>query len=331
MIYITNLYQNIIIKGCENATELKVCTGYSSSEFVKKVLDDCPTLKIELFLGMTVYGISSKNHDGFIKLIENYKERIKVWYQITEPPTHTKSYTFFKNEVEIQSYIGSANFTKNGFIKWNEMLISSELSLNDFYEAQKCLSMLANNEEIEKYIFLYEEDEISTNFIEEEEEQFIYVVDKDNQDSVSKYVDTDILSKKNNFTDFRYRRRLTIIPEKFPLWKRKGINASLNGGRSTLLQTATFQFDTIFPLDKKIRILTKDGNSFVAYVDSSPSILEIEFTPSLHTYISKRIGHCPSSYLTREILVDKKMNDVRFLKIEEDLYEMIFEIDDELY
>lgn len=316
MIYISDLYKKIIIANKENATKLRVCSGYSSSDFVKKVLEECPDLFIELFLGMTPQGMSLKNHLSFLELIEENEDRLKVWYQIEEVPTHIKCYTYYENDVEIVSYIGSANFTFNGFIHWREMLSSSKESLSKLYFEQEKISKLATFEFISDYVQFYEDDVV----IEEETEEMISTV----QDS-SEIVDQIFYASKS---PYKYRETLSIIPERFPSWKRKGINAFFNEEIESVSQTALVQFDTIFPMDRIFEVRTSDGKKFESYVDSSYSIKKMTFQPSLFKYISGRIDHDINNYLTRDILIKNKMNEIRFKKLQDDSFLMLFEADE---
>lgn len=78
-----NLYDNIIAKNADRYSHLRVITGYSSGNFVHRVLNDFPNLKIELYLGMAMQGISNRDHKAYreITMMKLEKSIMLISYQ----------------------------------------------------------------------------------------------------------------------------------------------------------------------------------------------------------------------------------------------------------
>lgn len=113
----------------------------------ERLLHDYPSLNITLYIGMTTHeGLSMKNHEGFLNLTNQYGERIKIMYQITQPPTHIKLYSWIKDGSYYTHFVGSANFSENGLFKLNELTLGyrgegqKPLSRGKNQRSDRCLS-----------------------------------------------------------------------------------------------------------------------------------------------------------------------------------------------
>ncbi|MGO1432939.1 MAG: restriction endonuclease PLD domain-containing protein, partial [Ruoffia tabacinasalis] len=123
----------------------------------ERLLHDYPSLNITLYIGMTTQheGLSKKDHEGFLNLTNQYGERIKIMYQITQPPTHIKLYSWIKDGSYYTHFVGSANFSENGLFKLNELMVESQQNFESLYLEQNKNSVPCTHPDIQKLITLY--------------------------------------------------------------------------------------------------------------------------------------------------------------------------------
>ena len=111
---VSDLYERIMQANADEFDCLRVITGYSSGDFIKKVLSDFPNLNIELYLGMARQGVSIRDHDYYQSITQ--KGVVKVCYVTDKPMIHQKVMEFYNSRDRI-GYVGSANFSFNGFFE----------------------------------------------------------------------------------------------------------------------------------------------------------------------------------------------------------------------
>ncbi|MBT8932744.1 hypothetical protein BTI56_08295 [Lactobacillus delbrueckii subsp. bulgaricus] len=139
-----NLYNNIIAENAEKHSKLRVITGYSSGNFVNRVLSDFPNLKIEMYVGMALQGISQRDHDLYRKISDNGAG--EIYYVDKLPMVHQKILEFYDGqEAQNIGFVGSANFSYSGFMKQREIMASTAEPLSDLFRYVKkqsglCLS-----------------------------------------------------------------------------------------------------------------------------------------------------------------------------------------------
>lgn len=288
------LYENVIQKYAPISDELKIISGYSSATFLLKVLRDYPHLKIELYLGMTPHGIAKKNHVGYQEIVAA-NQNVKVYYQINQPVTHTKQYTWVGGDAYI-NHIGSANFTENGFINWRETLVETDENLTYVYKEQIERSLSCDHDEIEKYIEIYEDEEGSMEDIREIIEDDIKISEK--VPKVNEQLNTRLQQKQRHQHKFRQRIDKNLyqtfeIPIVFATdnqWSTRGINAWNRGDCSPyLMQSNNAPFSKVFPATEVFQIETDDGEYFLGQVNE---LHQKRLYPNrnIYEYLANRIG-----------------------------------------
>lgn len=148
-----DLYTNIIAKNAEKHSKLRVITGYSSGNFVNHVLDDFPNLKIEMYVGMALQGISKRDHELYRKISDNGMG--EIYYVDRLPMVHQKILEFYDGqEAQNIGFVGSANFSYSGFMKQREVMASTVESLNDLFGYVKKQSGLCLSDGLQNVPFL---------------------------------------------------------------------------------------------------------------------------------------------------------------------------------
>lgn len=149
MIYTENLYNAVILENSSSIRMLRVITGYSSGSFIERVLNDCPNVSIELYIGMALQGISKIDHLRYINLSK--QNNVKIFYVHKLPNVHQKIIEITGENRKKTTYVGSANFSENGFEKQSEILTTIAEDLEDVFKVvrQQCLSC------VDKEVFCY--------------------------------------------------------------------------------------------------------------------------------------------------------------------------------
>ncbi|MEC6749230.1 restriction endonuclease PLD domain-containing protein [Marinilactibacillus sp. XAAS-LB27] len=287
---INNLYENMIEKNSVASNELKVITGYGSANFVKRVLLDFSDLKVTLFIGMSLEGISQNNHKNFLLLSEEFQGRLEVYYQINKPNTHIKLYSWYYKRYNIINYAGSANFTENGFFNNKEILISFNDSVENVFEEQKKNSLLCNDVRISEFIDFYDDESIEQEDVSSEDstDENLLTIRVEEQTVVK----TKVPSTRSLLGDKRIIDKFTIpiLLKTETSSATTGINAWNRGKQQPYLkQSPNYPFSKYFPLDKKIRFITDDNKILVGIIRGSKD-KQLEFDPNIYEYIAERIG-----------------------------------------
>lgn len=152
--YINDLFKETLLEPGKVYDEIQIVSGYSSYSFLKEVTDILPDLKITLILGMTPYGISKDNLEGYRKLCK-LNSNIDVYIQIEEPVTHIKLYQWYKNSVPMKCFVGSANFSHSGFKNQREILLLSKLNYASIVSDTLRMCVHCSSEKVEDNIKIY--------------------------------------------------------------------------------------------------------------------------------------------------------------------------------
>lgn len=121
------------------ADTLLIVSGYASPAMAYKHFENIPPRsRIKLIVGMTSSeGIPRPHHAAFIKLTsKDFPGRFECRY-ISEPPAvHSKAYAWLKDGRPSTGFIGSANYSQQGFLYRREILIKADAAdVADYYES----------------------------------------------------------------------------------------------------------------------------------------------------------------------------------------------------
>ncbi|WP_461202528.1 phospholipase D family protein [Enterococcus sp. N342-3-1-2] len=303
----TNLYENVIIKNAKLSNKLRIISGYGSAKFAKKVMNDFPHLSIDLFLGMSLQGISKENHSEFIALM-TLNDKFQVFYQIENPVTHIKLYQFLNDDKVIATFCGSANFTSHGFIEWHEMLTITEENVSGLIENQQNISLLANNSFIEDYILFYDENILNIDA------NTVNSFETDN--SIIKNIETRTQTKKitNNKLFWSRLNRSSLEEIKIPILYENSklyapVNAKFFNSIGYLMQPNGVSFEKFFPIGESLQFLTDDGIVLQGEVPIGKS-RRLYFHREIYDYIFSRLNISENKPLVWEQLLNYGRTDI---------------------
>lgn len=330
-----NLYENIFSKRAADYTHLRIISGYSSAEFLSRFIKDFPYLTIELFIGMTFQGISKLDHHEYNNLMQGSKN-INIYYQVLGIQNHMKVFEF-SNILNTKTFIGSANFSKNGFLVQKEILAEIENLPEEVFIEQKNNSLLCTESGIEKYVEFYDNENKTLNMPEQSE------VFEEAKGTVALY---DLAHKKNKEAakrrwellkgkmDPRYYQsfEVTIIlpPENNSRWADKGINSWVNEKPPVIEQTPRLSFSKVFPKEN-FTIYTDDNEVWNARLTGNfNGNLEIQ-NRNLYDYISKRIGLMEKRPISHYDLSSAGYSTLYFTRVNYKIFVMSFHEEDKLF
>lgn len=317
VIYNKDLYTNVLKKHCTNFETLNIISGYASASFLKRVIDSYPHLNINIYIGMSQEGIITDNHNKYIQIM-NRNDRIKVYYQVNGELTHIKLYSFSKEGTN-KNFMGSANFTENGFIYNNELLSEINDDTNSFFEKQLENSMLCNSSNISKYINFVDnklQNEDSYNEIDQIRNKIEYF---NREHSISKYLNTDMTDK--------YIKLPIVIPKKASaIWETSGINAKFGNKDSHLVMSNynSSKLKEFFNPEKVSYIYDFENTNILCELKGTFN-RELHFVDiDIYDYFRKLIGLKENTPITHEHLEYFGYEYFTFKKTEENKYLLTF-------
>lgn len=328
----SSLFQEVFESNLKKYKSIRIVSGYASASFLEDLLKINNDLKVDLYIGMTHEGISIQNHELFKKM-SGKLNNVKVYYQVKGKPTHIKLYEFYSG-MDKRQYVGSANFSENGFYKNNELLVETYLNTQDIFNLQNENSLSCLDENIESYILFYEEnvEKIKDDLSQEPEK--VENEDIDDLDVTNTQIDDDKLENgttitkikkfnlKNNITKPIRNFMLPIVTDKKAnlLWHKVGINNVFSNGDPCLVRSNQRSLKDILPTSFKIQMY--DGKTYDANLKGKfGKELHIEGW-NLYSEIAKMIGLTEKRPINHEDLHKLGFSDFYLIKKEEGFYIM---------
>jgi hypothetical protein len=319
------LYKEIIEKHYRYFNELNIISGYASANFLERVINEFPNKNLNLFIGMTQHGLSKANHKKFIEIVES-KPHVSVYYQVKGFPTHIKALEFI-NENDKKTFVGSANFTRNGFIVNREVMVEVEEEITHKIHEQFELSLSCNDPDTLNHIKLF--DDIETN------EQFEVLDEQINETFVANIVNEEIRRKINSFNFenklFTYSNTYEGITYlSLPIILTADINSSwmdygANSGNGAYINNSNLQREKMvnfFGRDKKFKIKTFDGIETMAELKGKFGRELYFYDLNINTYIKKLMSHPLDKIITNLDLYKFGYDNLYFKKIKDDEFLM---------
>lgn len=160
MLFTDDLYHKVLIEPTERGCDsLSIVSGYASAPFMMKHVTDIVERKltgrsISLIIGMWPnIGNLFVNHVGFKRICESTEVNVACRYN-SGVPNHTKAYLWSEGGIPKLAYVGSANYSSNGFVGFqNELLYEANpLLVATYIENCKLSSQLCNEPQVESAV-----------------------------------------------------------------------------------------------------------------------------------------------------------------------------------
>ncbi|MER2155799.1 MAG: phospholipase D family protein [Solibacillus sp.] len=325
MIISSQLYSKVIEKNALYNKRLKVLSGYASAGFLERVVTQFPYLEVELYIGMAKQGITFKDHLKFTDLCRN-NPLIKVYYQIYEPNNHMKIYQF-ENSTETLKFIGSANFSENGFIKQREILVGVLDNFQYIFDEQLEVSLSCIDENILDYIPLTLEEEIEKSESEKGDIRHNSITTyKIGNNPPSDFIkNKSFLKTKIDPTMYEKFDVLIVQPaENNPRWASSTINARFINRESYIRQNNTWNFQNVFPSDKEFKIYF-ESKCITCYLNGAFGAYLYFKDFDLYEYLYTKLSLEEERAISFEDLAINSIERLYFIRINETTYIMSFE------
>src|SRR5690606_21512390 len=291
------LFESVMSKMCSRYTGLRVISGYASASFLSRIIHKFPDLEIDLFLGMTSQGLSLDDHREFQRITKS-NGNVKVYYQVKGKPNHMKIFEF-SNMNDRSTWIGSANFSENGFFYQKEILVQLNDSLDALFEEQLDHSLICSDSKVNDLIEFFErEDAPDSNQTENNQSNHNHSnyrsVIRDSR-GTARLQYTQLWWQKFRSridSNFYHSFEITVVlkNESNVHWDRTGINAWVEGKEPVLVQTPRKLFGKVFPEGEEFRIYTDDDVILEAKLGGKFNGELRVINLNLFDYIRSRIG-----------------------------------------
>lgn len=315
--YITkNFEQEVIEKPyTEGYRTLRVLSGYVSPNFVESILDKYDELVLEVIVGMTSNdGISKWNHEQFKKISRNYVGRANISYQIEKPGNHRKVYWWAEDQhLENKIFIGSANFTVNGFTRQGEILVEvTESNIDDVFEDLS--TILCTEPQVEQKIDLFEATVHTYHLINDNEEVVAKPVLQLGEKEYSSYVELALTGRGGE------------------VQSRAGLNWGQREGRNANQAYLSVPKEihninpTFFPELKEVFQVITDDNQILTCVmaQANRKAIQTKDNSEMGRYFRKRLGLKSGEMIVKENLEQYGRKSIRIFKLEENIFFMDF-------
>ncbi|MDT2825773.1 phospholipase D family protein [Vagococcus lutrae] len=328
VLYNIDLYENIIEKELATSSELQVISGYSSGSFLSKIVNQFPNVKIILFIGMYHEGISKNDHDIYTTLTTE-RENVFVYYQVEGRPTHIKLLEFV-GETDRSTYIGSANFTDNGFKNNRELMVKGKEYTGSLFREQIAKSMICTSNNIEHYIKIYDDQEKCEHQLDLELEKcanivsdFVYVPEEYQPKNMTR--NKYIQNLRTNINGKYYENfyiEIVLDEENNPRWDTTGINRLFIDKIPSLCDTPRLPFYKVFPQNDIFDIYSDDGAHYKAKLIGINNRDLILINGSFYDYVKSRAKISGYKPISRSELELVNMTRIYFERLDKSIYYM---------
>lgn len=160
----SNLFQRILIDPARQhyANLLLILSAHATANHARRHLKTLYQMnrhvQVKLILGMTVErGINDLQHTEFTDLCKSgpYNCGLECNYIVQGSPVHANLYIWLKDQQPIIAFLGSANYTRNGFSRFvREAMIevAAKEALDHFYKIKED-SISCLDKDVEQVIF----------------------------------------------------------------------------------------------------------------------------------------------------------------------------------
>lgn len=318
---IDNLYENIIKTCFKKSNRITILSGYGSGKFLKKVLKDCPELKLDLYLGMTHEGVSTSSHHTFQHLTKT-NPYINVYYQIKGTPNHMKIYSIYNLDEQMVSFAGSANFTENGFEYNKEILVEGNLDFKEIFDAQHINSLICTDRDIEKYVNIYnavieDSDDSETN--RKYESSFV------SGSKIYNPKSNKLISMRNKASHKYFKEfDIEVVKSNDKNWEFTGINSGLYGGTPHLDIGNTLYLKQVFPRDTDFSLITDEDKEYKVRASANDRDALYFIDEDIYDFFRKKLGWKQIRPISYKDLRAIGSNQIKFIRLDKLKYYIEF-------
>ncbi len=300
------------------AQKLLVLSGYATPTMASWHMMKIKELRInpvdiKLIIGMTNYdGLTIDAHEGFKQLVNTQNgsdfSKFQCQYICQGTPVHSKMYIWLKDDMPIEAYAGSTNYTQTGFSTGRREYIvscSPEDAFN-YYNQAEGDSIYCNHSEVEDNI--------------------VFTPTHPVLDSEGEYTQAFLGGGIEPV-------KLSLLARNSETGTRSGLNWGQRDGREPnqayIGLPASIARSGFFPLEKQhFSVVTDDNKQLILRVEqqNDKAITTPMNNSLLGEYFRNRIGVANGAYVWRSDLERYGRTDVDFYKLDDEHYYMDFSV-----
>ncbi len=318
-----NLYEQVLLTPSKNlnAKKIYIVSGYATPAMIYKHFEETDGIEINLLIGMAKNGgLGVRNHNAFKQMVEkDFYGRFNCGYINLNKPIHSKTYVWFNEHEPIKGFLGSANYSINGFScrQGEAMTEDNPQEIFNYYNYMLNHSMSCLSNDVHR-VFSFSDISISRNHMEN------IALNRQN-------INIQDLSFENLQEGIDYVRLSLVTDKKGPL--RVPEKSGLNWGQRPEYNREPNQAYIAIPSTiQKLDFFPERGTPFIVYTDDNQfldCVRAQENGKGLHTYRNNSII---GEYFRRRLNV--RLGDM--VRLEDlDNYGrrdlIIYKIDDENY
>ena len=130
-----NLFEEVLVSPASGgASELLIVSGYASGSMAYRHLSTpeiAAGVKTRLIVGMASEGIRLADHGMFSRLENDHN--FECHYRIARPNVHSKVYVWMRGDAPLAAFVGSANYTEQGFLSSRQENVMDETDPREAY------------------------------------------------------------------------------------------------------------------------------------------------------------------------------------------------------
>ena len=316
-----DLFDKVLIEPVRHSADsLYVVSGYASATMAYRHLERLKRfskdVRIELIVGMTVQdGISKKDHDGFLSLIAgSYRDLFTCRYVAYGAGVHSKTFTWYSDNIPRFAFTGSANYTQSAFSSSRREVMTEDdaESLRDYFDLIRQDTVDCADPRVSNLITVHNEPGYSIKMAEEGEEL------------------EEPLALPGGLAQLPHVK-VSFLDRAGRLPGRSGLNWGQRLGREpnqAYVRLPAWIYNTDFfpPRPDQFTIMTDDGKTLICAraQDNAKAIHTSDSNSHMGLYFRYRLGLSEGSFVRREDLERYGRTDIDFYKIDEETYYMDF-------
>ncbi len=319
-----DLFNEILIQpAIDGADKLFIVSGYASAAMTfhhfEKLKNAGRSVQIRLIVGMTAQdGVSLSNHRAFQKLTnEDFPDNFVCSYVMKPPPVHSKVYSWYRGDVPVQGFVGSANYSQKAFGKRQReiMNLCDAQDGYDYFDSLASDTIYCNHHEAEDFVQIHNDRYQRRRTREIAQHELAYPEISPSIKGLEhvrvSFINRDGEVSKRSGLNWGHRRRRNRNEAYIPL-------------RAHVARTDFFP-----EVRQHFTVLTDDGKPLlcVRAQDNAKAIETPHNNSLLGEYFRYRLGVPDGHFITMEDLERYGRTHVDFYKTDEEAYYLDFSVE----
>jgi hypothetical protein len=321
-----NLFDTLLVDPAiqEGANKLYVISGYATSAMAFHHFENLrqrgSEIQVQLIVGMCGQdGLSKSNHRGFQQLMESeLAGNFECSYLVDTIPVHSKVYAWYRDDIPVCAFTGSANYTQRAFGKGQgEAMATSDPERGlEYFQGLLPNTIYCVHTEAEDFVQIYNDKYFARQRREAAQQE-------------NRNVAAPVVSTLAGLESVR----ISLLARGGDVGRISGLNWGQRPGRNPnqayIGIPAAIARSGFFPKRKEhFTVLTDDSKVLICTVaqDNNKAIETPQNNSLFGEYFRNRLGLANGAFVNLADLQRYGRTDVDFYKIDEETYYMDFSV-----